>query len=106
MNFTAAAYSDAADYRVLVTNPEGNDLSGIGTLTVVGPTVPILGEPVYSGGSVSFTVTSVPGFNQVVQGSTDFVTWVSLQTNTAPFVFTDPTAGSYSNRFYRAFYLP
>jgi hypothetical protein len=38
----------------------------------------------------------------VIESSTDLVNWVSLQTNSSPFTFTDTSAASYPRRFYRA----
>jgi hypothetical protein len=50
----------------------------------------------------SFSVDNVVGTQYVVQASTDLVNWVSLETNTAPFTFTDPDTAKYSQRFYRS----
>lgn len=56
-------------------------------------------------GQFSFTVTGTAGQQYVVQASTDLVNWVSVQTNAAPFVFVDPDAASFNQRFYRTFTL-
>lgn len=64
---------------------------GVSTLTV----------PIQAGGQFGFTVSGVTGTQYVVQASTNLVNWVSLQTNTAPFNFVDPGAGSFQRRFYR-----
>jgi len=58
-----------------------------------------------SGGQFSVNVSGDASQQYVVQASTDLVNWVSLQTNTAPFTFTDPNAAAFSQRFYRALYL-
>jgi uncharacterized repeat protein (TIGR03806 family) len=45
----------------------------------------------------------------VLQGSTDFVNWVSVNTNVpvvSPFFLSDPQAGAFSYRFYRALQAP
>lgn len=57
-------------------------------------------------GQFSFQVTGVPGGKYVVQATSDLVRWTSVQTNTAPFVFQDSSANGFSQRFYRAYYLP
>jgi hypothetical protein len=44
----------------------------------------------------------IPGFNFVVEGSTNLVTWQPLQTNSSPFAFTDTSASNHPLRFYRA----
>ena len=58
-----------------------------------------------SGGRFSFTVTGDAGQPYVVQASTNLLDWVSLQTNTAPFLFMDTNAAGFDQRFYRVFYL-
>jgi hypothetical protein len=37
-----------------------------------------------------------------VQATTDLVNWTSVQTNTAPFLFTDPNSSAAGKKFYRA----
>ncbi len=64
-----------------------------------------LSAPVNAGGQFSFTVSGVAGSKYVVQASTNLTNWSSLATNIAPFVFVDPNAASYRQRFYRSFYL-
>jgi hypothetical protein len=50
-------------------------------------------------GQASIAVTGAPGWNFVIQASTDSVNWLNLQTNTAPCTFVDTAA---SGRIYRA----
>jgi hypothetical protein len=57
-------------------------------------------------GHFSINVTGMTGQPYAVQASTDLVNWAALQTNTAPFTFTDSGAGQFSERFYRAVYAP
>ena len=56
-------------------------------------------------GQFSFRVTGVPGGQYVVQATSDLIHWTSVQTNTAPFTFQDPTASGSSQRFYRTYYV-
>jgi hypothetical protein len=58
------------------------------------------------GGQFRFTVSGDAGQNYVVQASTNMLDWMPVQTNAAPFVFTDANTAGFSQRFYRAFYLP
>lgn len=53
-------------------------------------------------GNFSFQVAGVVGRKYVVQASSDLVHWFSVQTNTAPFTFTDKNAASCQTRFYRS----
>jgi len=57
-------------------------------------------------GQFTLTVTGVDGQSCAVQASTDLVNWTVLQTNTAPFIFTDTDAAKFNQRFYRAVNLP
>jgi hypothetical protein len=70
-------------------------LSAAATLTV---------SPELAGG-FSFSVSGISGYQYVVQSSTDMVNWVPVQTNTAPFTFTDMNASEMPQCFYRTFCL-
>ena len=59
-----------------------------------------------SAGQFSCQITGAAGQQYIVQASTDLVNWVSIQTNASPFVFVDPNAGSFQQRFYRTLNLP
>jgi len=81
------------------------------TVNVPSPKVdsmPVFGAPKpYANGQLTFNVsgvTNVP-LQYVVQASADLANWVSLQTNTSPFVFVDTNASQFSQRFYRTYYL-
>ena len=68
-------------------------------------TAPVLTLSPGLGGQSGFMVTGDVGQPYVVQRSTNLLDWISLKTNTVPFLFTDTNAARFSNRFYRAFYL-
>jgi hypothetical protein len=55
---------------------------------------------------LQFTIHGVPGWNYVVQSSTDLVTWDSIMTNVSPFDFADTNIMNSPQRFYRAVCLP
>ncbi len=58
-------------------------------------------------GTFQMDVAGVPGADYVIQATTDFVDWTSVQTNHgAPFTFTDPAAATQPRRFYRVLVLP
>jgi hypothetical protein len=69
-------------------------------------TPPVLQPLAFSSSSFSAALTGATGNNFVIQTSTNFYNWQSLQTNPAPFNFTDSNAGSYTSRFYRAVSQP
>lgn len=92
-------------YRTRGFFPIVTSYSGLTANTTISPAKAILSQPVYANGQCSFNVSGTSGLQYVVQASTDLVNWVSLQTNTAPFSFTDANAGSFSQRFYRTFAL-
>ena len=58
-----------------------------------------------SAGQFSFGVSGISGYPYVVQSSTNLMDWVSVQTNTPPFTFTDTNAAGMPQCFYRTFYL-
>ena len=65
----------------------------------------VVGRPIRSSNGVSITVSGQAGSTYVVQGSTDLVNWVSLDTNISPLLYTDTNASRYKRRFYRAVYF-
>lgn len=89
------------------------DLAVVGTVTQIIATNPPAIAPVftmvsYSGNQFSFTLSGTMGSNYVVQATTNLATpvWVSLQTNLAPFVFTDTNTAMFGQRFYRGLVVP
>jgi hypothetical protein len=52
-------------------------------------------------GHFGFTVSGTPGARYAIQISTNLVNWISVQTNTSPFVYTDAGSGVDAKRFYR-----
>jgi hypothetical protein len=73
--------------------------------TEVSYTVPpgdMLNSAVYTANQFSFDVKGVAGLQYVVEGSTNLIDWIPLQTNTAPFTFKDENASHFGQRFYQA----
>jgi hypothetical protein len=99
------ALTDAGSYQVVVTNPDGSQTSEIATLTVYATAAPTLTIISYADFSATLHLTGIPGFNYAIQGSTNFVNWIPLITNPAPYTFIDTNATT-SDRFYRGVYLP
>ena len=89
----------------MVSNVAGSTNS-TATLTVCATAAATLASAAHAGGQFALTVSGVSGYQYVVQVSTNMVSWVPLQTNTAPFTFVDTNAGKFSRRFYRSVSLP
>jgi hypothetical protein len=50
----------------------------------------------------SLSITNDAGYTVIIQASTNLVTWVPVETNVAPFTFTNFDNTNFSLRFYRA----
>ncbi len=92
-------------YSVTVTDGNGSTNS-IAALTVYATAAGALAPASIARGQYTMTVDGVPGYRYIVQASTDFVNWVPVQTNTAPFTFVDANASRFGQRFYRSVYAP
>jgi hypothetical protein len=69
------------------------------------PPVVLTSSGVFSNGTFSVQATGMAGGSYIFQGTTDFLNWVSINTNLVPstlFYLLDPTATNYPYRFYRA----
>jgi hypothetical protein len=101
------AYADTTNLVVVRFGDNGAPaLNGTNTFTViVNPLALVLLTPLgLSGGSFQLHVTGTTGPDYFLMGSTNLVDWLDIGANlspAAPFIFTDPNAGSYSNRAYR-----
>jgi hypothetical protein len=97
--------NQAGTYSVMVYNSTGST-SSTATLTVYATAAATLASTAHADGQYALVVAGVPGYNYVVQASTDLVNWVPVHTNTAPFTFVDTNAGQFGQRFYRSVYAP
>jgi hypothetical protein len=91
----------AGTYSVTVSDDTGMTVNVTIYLAVYPTAAATLAPAMFTGGQFSLNISGVPGFGYVVQASTNLMDWESVQTNLAPFVFTDPDASQYSRRFYR-----
>ena len=57
-------------------------------------------------GMFTLAVEGSTGLTYVVQASSDLTQWESVQTNQAPFTYTDEQAGQFAQRFYRTVSAP
>ena len=97
--------NQAGTYSVAVTNTAGSTNS-TAKLTVYATAAATLASTAHAAGQYALIVAGVPGYNYVVQASTNLVSWVPVQTNTAPFTFVDTNASRFGQRFYRSVYAP
>jgi adhesin HecA-like repeat protein len=92
-------------YTLAVSNGAGTAVSSPIILTVYPTAAATLTAGVRQGGKFNLSVNGIPGYHYEVQASTNMIDWVPLQTNTAPFLFVDPDAGKFNQRFYRTLYV-
>ncbi len=109
--FSAVAGNLAAgNYTLSAIALDNNDLSATNSvaITVVTPVTVVLADPLESGTGFHFSYPASIGLDYIIQRSTDFTRWVTLQTNKAvsdPTVFLDVNATNGLN-FYRVGRLP
>jgi uncharacterized repeat protein (TIGR03806 family) len=73
------------------------------------PGIYFTGQPSLNNGIFSVELNGSPNQTYVLQGSTDFINWVPVNTNvplSSPFSLTDPNAKNLPYRFYRAVQTP
>jgi hypothetical protein len=99
-------------YSVIVSNPVGSTNSAPSQLAVYSTLAQLEAPPVTAAmltsmtsanGKFAFQVAGTTGIKYVVQATADMKNWISVQTNTSPFTFTDDKAGNFAQRFYRAY---
>jgi hypothetical protein len=90
--------------NVIVVNADFQPVVLTNGFTFMAPV--FLSPPQPSGNNGTFAVTvggsAIPGWNFIIEYSTDLENWQPLQTNSSPFTFTDTNAANYPLRFYRA----
>ncbi len=103
---TNITLEQAGQYVVTVTNIAGaaTNSASLTVFSTAASTLTVL--PLLNGEQFQFTVSGVPGFNYVIEASTNFIDWEPLVTNTSPFTLTDDQTTNYSARFYRSVYTP
>jgi fibronectin type 3 domain-containing protein len=93
-------------YNVTVSNSAGSTNSPAAALVVYTTTAATLESAGVVNGQFAFNVIGVPGYQYVVQASSDLANWTAVETNTAPFTFVDGSATENSKRFYRTVSVP
>jgi hypothetical protein len=103
LTITNAALNNQGGYSVLIANKGGAITSAVASLTVLLPLE--LRDTTQTVSGVRFTVVCSSNLNFTVQASADLLIWLPVLTTNSPtgfYDFTDPGAGGFSNRFYRA----
>jgi hypothetical protein len=105
--FTNLGLSDSGSYLVNVANGYGSVTSSPATLTVYLTEAATLTPGIGTGTNpIQFYVAGVPGLQYAIEASTNLVDWLRLQTNVSEFLFSDTPGQTYSQRFYRAVWIP
>ncbi len=94
--------NDAGNYTVVASNSLGSVTSAVAVLAVYNSAAATLSSAVYTNSQFRLSLSGVTNYSYTVQASTNLTNWVSLQTNNAPFTFTDSAVTNYPYRFYRA----
>jgi len=97
--------NQAGIYSVVVSNSSGSTNS-TAQLTVYDTAAATLASAAHASGQYALNIAGVPGYQYVVQASTDMVNWIPVQTNVAPFTFVDANVSQFGRRFYRSVYAP
>ena len=106
LTLTNVQGSNAGVYSVIVSNTAGFAPSANASLTVTSttPALPQLSNSVYTNGTFSLTVNGDSGHDYIIQTSSNLTDWNSVFTNpqaNPPFIWNDPGASNFNQRFYR-----
>lgn len=108
--FTPGSQSGAYWIEAEVQWPDGRRAFATNFVTISTNAPPQLANPQKIPGGFSFTLAGNPSATYIIQVSTNLATWTPLITNTLPsnglFTITDPQAGSFPRRYYRAMRAP
>jgi len=93
-------------FNLFDSNPTGSGAFYLAKFAADTTAAVMLGSPqiVAGGTQVQFNVAGVPGYKYAVEGSPDLLNWVSISTNTSPFVFSEAISSAGPQRFYRSVY--
>jgi hypothetical protein len=64
------------------------------------------GEGYWTNSVYKLPLLHVVGYRYVVYGTTNFLSWTAVETNTVPWTFSDPQATNFPYRFYRTEFIP
>jgi hypothetical protein len=108
LTLTSVTQTNAGNCTVVITNAGGSMTSSIASLTVV--MRPNLALPtLLPDGSVRFSLSATPDLTYRLDASTNLADWVALTNIANPsgtIQFIDLEATNFSQRFYRAVWVP
>jgi len=101
-NSAGSNFINTAFVTANTPDPNPDDSSASATLNAIVPVPPHLAGPAtVSGSNFVFSVTSGANQTNVLQSSTNLVTWIPIFTNVGPFTFTNAIDPLHPSRFYR-----
>lgn len=107
LTITNAGPGDQGSYQVVLTNLAGMVTSPPAALSIYDTAAASLAFPTFStGGCFRLSLAGVPGFNYIIETSTNLRNWAPLSTNTSPFTSVDGDATHFLARYYRAVCSP
>jgi hypothetical protein len=104
LSLNSVTLIQAGTYFVVVTNNFGSATSAPVNLTI-SLAVAVLTPVVPVNGQFALSIIGQPGYQYVVQASTNLVNWISIATNISPFNFVDADTSRFAQRFYRTYFL-
>jgi uncharacterized repeat protein (TIGR03806 family) len=103
------ALSSSATVRAKAFESGFNESVATTVQFIISPTVYFTSVAYFTNNQFQLQLSGAAGLTYILQGSTNLVNWVSVNTNTplaTPFYLVDPTATNYPSRFYRAIQMP
>ena len=104
LSLNSVTTAQAGTFLIIVTNNFGAVTSAPVNLTI-SVAVAVLTPVAPVNGQFALSIVGQPGYQYVVQASTNLVNWMSIATNISPFNFVDADTSRFSERFYRTYIL-
>jgi hypothetical protein len=107
LTLTVQAVSGVILYNTAIVSantPDPNPSDDFASYTISSGVIPppqLSGAATASGGKFVFSVISGPNQTNVIQSSTNLISWLSIYTNVGPFTFTNTIVPGYPVQFYR-----
>jgi uncharacterized repeat protein (TIGR01451 family) len=107
LTLTVQAVSGVNLYNTAIVSantPDPNPSDDFASYTISSGVIPppqFSGAATASGGKFVFSVISGPNQTNVIQSSTNLISWLSIYTNVGPFTFTNTIVPGYPVQFYR-----